>query len=192
MFTRFQQSYYYYDRPEQGRKFFFAKCIHESTFGAFKPVNPMTHKSFTQVLLYSLVGLFISLAIYFIVIFFQKMPYGYSICTIFFATVGFLYFYFVFALYRKAYRLYEENPQYALEYNKWQKKILDEHRDSQSTTSPRQVLFTALQADSVLKLYFEDITKVSKEKAFTQRIIAVIALVSLSVFTVIIEHLSMM
>jgi small-conductance mechanosensitive channel len=190
MYTQINQSYYYYDKPEDAKKFFFARCIQECTLFSLKPISPITHKNFTNILLYSLIGVFIAIALFFTTLFFQKMPYGFSICTIFFAIIGILYFYFVFELYRKAHLLYKENPQYALEYSIWQKKIIKEKKLSYSKLSIREQLFKALEADSVLELYFNDLSAISRKEAIIKRIIAVTILVILAVFTFSIEHLA--
>ena len=186
MYAQLNQCYYYYDDPSQDRKFLFAKCINETTLGAFRIILPITHQNFVQNIIYSLVFIFTVSAVAFFIILFNKIPFTFSFCTLFFLVLGALYFYFVYSLYKKAYELYQENPQYAMEYAKWHQEIINKNRNS--SKSIREILFEALEADSVLELYFKDLTYKTYRQAYMERIFVSLAILLLSLLTFSIEY----
>ena len=139
-----------------------------------------------QKIIYSLVFLFTVSAVAFFISLFNKIQFTFSFCTLFFLVLGALYFYFVYSLYKKAYELYQENPQNAMEYAKWHQEIINKNRNS--SKSIREILYEALEADSVLELYFKDLTYKTYRQAYMERIFVSLAILLLSLLTFSIEY----
>src|SRR5574344_1635318 len=71
---------------------FYAKCIHESTFGTKRPVLPITREQFMRFTINTFVTFAIIAAVVFLFLFFQRIPYELSFCTVFFSILAFFFF----------------------------------------------------------------------------------------------------
>lgn len=188
MYTKTDQTYYYYEKPEQGKKLFFAKCIHASTFATNRPVLQITREQFLHLTLNTFIAFAILAAVIFLFLFFQKIPYELSFCTVFFSVLAFFYFFAIYALYRKAYDVYKENPKFAKEYKKWHAEVLENNKEALKHKPVREILFDALQPDSVVKMYFKDLTAKSYKRHNTMKLVAFIGFSTLTTFMISIDH----
>jgi magnesium-transporting ATPase (P-type) len=188
MYTKADQTYYYYENQEQEKKMFYAKCIHESTFGTKRPVLPITREQFMRFTINTFVTFAIIAAVVFLFLFFQRIPYELSFCTVFFSILAFFYFFAVFALYRKAYDIYQENPKFAMEYKRWHKKVLEKNAEKLKHQTIREILFNELQPDSVVKIYFKDLTAKAYRKNSILMFTAIVVFSTLTTFMVSIDH----